>query len=267
VPQLPLSLERSTQTPVLVPVGQKVCPAVVQTQALVVQPALSGQCLPQPPQLLPSIAPFTSHPSVGLPLQSKKPVLHDETAHAPASPALVAQDHEALPPTHFFPQLPQLFTSVDSLTHAPLHMTKGALHTHDPPLHVEPLGHTLPHAPQLALSLVVSRHVVPQRVSEPEHAHSPPEQCVPAGHAWPHEPQFVESVVRSTQAPPAVHIITTSVPLGLHTHVLRVQLAPGGHLWPHEPQLLGSDVVSTHVITLPIGHWLVVPVHVQTPGG
>jgi hypothetical protein len=267
VPQFPLSLDRSTQTPVFALVGQNVWPEVVQTQAPMEQLALRGHFRPQPPQLLPSLAPLTSHPVVGMPSQSKKPALHDEIAQAPASPAPWAQVHEALPPMHFLVHPPQLFTSVDSLTHVPPHMARGGPHTHIPPLQVEPVGHGLPHPPQLAGSLAVSTQVLPQRLSVPEHAHRPPAQWVPAGQTWPHVPQFVESVVRSTQAPPVVHMVTTSLPFGLHTHVLLVQSAPTGHLCPHEPQLLGSEVVSTQVITLPTGHWLVVPVHVQTPGG
>ena len=124
VPQLPLSVARLTQTPVL-PVGQKVWPDVVQAQAPVEQTALSGQSRPQPPQLLPSLWTLTSHPLAGLPSQSKYPALHDEIAQAPASPAPVAQYHEALPPMHFLPQPPQLFRSVDSSTHAPLHIARG----------------------------------------------------------------------------------------------------------------------------------------------
>ncbi len=62
-----------------------------------------GQTVPHTPQLLPSVCVFTSQPSIGLVLQSAKPVAHALMVHAPPVHVDVA-----LARLHASPQAPQL---------------------------------------------------------------------------------------------------------------------------------------------------------------
>jgi hypothetical protein len=69
-------------------------------------------------------------------------------------------EHSA-PPVHCFPHAPQLFGSLDSSTHVPLHDVSPPVHPHLPALHVVPPVHATPHAPQFASSVFGSTHALP----------------------------------------------------------------------------------------------------------
>jgi hypothetical protein len=81
------------------------------------------------------------------------------------------------PPEQTSPQTPQLFASVDVLTHVPPHDVRPVAHPeHAPFTHVWPLRHALPHAPQLLVSVCRFAHELPLQSVRPD-AH---EQFFPA---------------------------------------------------------------------------------------
>ena len=142
-----------------------------------VAPAFAGvgQALPQPPQCATVVRVLVSQPSVGLPLQSPKPMLHAKLH------ALLAQVVVALALFgQTFPQKPQFCGSeagVDSHPSGsiPLQLALPAAHTamHDPAEQTpvaEGYGpHALPHVPQLAGSFDVFTQALPHLVVPPVH--------------------------------------------------------------------------------------------------
>jgi hypothetical protein len=119
---------------------------------------------------------------------------------------------QTCPPLHANdePHPPQLFLSVCSFTHEPLHAVKPPAQTavHAPPTQmalalVTFVEHALPHFPQSAGSVWVSTHAPEQSVGavgghvethvEFEHTLAP--------QLMPHMPQFWRSLVVSTHAP------------------------------------------------------------------
>src|SRR5262249_37695309 len=64
-----------------------------------------------------------------------------------------------------FPHAPQLFGSVVSSTHVPLHSVSEGKQTHEAPLHCRFSEHATPHAPQLRSSADIVVHVPLQFVS------------------------------------------------------------------------------------------------------
>ena len=78
--------------------------------------------------------------------------------------------------THAWPHVPQLLTSVLSLTHVPEQRVVGEAHVdaHVPaPLQLVPTPQTLVHDPQWLLSLASLTQVEPQRVSPAPQTHAP----------------------------------------------------------------------------------------------
>ncbi len=75
------------------------------------------------------------------------------------------------PNPHALPHCPQLFASLDKVTHVPLQFVSPAEHPQDPFEQTVPPWHTVPQAPQLLLSLVMSRQL-------PEHRASPAGQDI-----------------------------------------------------------------------------------------
>jgi hypothetical protein len=111
------------------------------------------------------------------------------------------------------PQPPQLFLSVCSLTHAPLHAVYPVLHWNVHALDRQrgaaletPVVQTFPQVPQSLTFVVVSTQVPLQLLGVlplhvPTHVDAT-QTGVPAPHACPHELQFAGSLVLSTQTPP-----------------------------------------------------------------
>jgi hypothetical protein len=145
----------------------------LQTGAEFAGPVL-GQTVPQAPQLFGSACTFRH--AVGVALgHPVKPPLHAK----PHAPALHAGFALATVVVHALPQLPQLFESICSLTHAvgaPVGQPErpwSHAQPHVPALHapIEPMGppapvHTLPQLPQLPGLLLGSTQVLPQRRGE-----------------------------------------------------------------------------------------------------
>src|SRR5579872_2211220 len=225
------------------------------------------QTFPHAPQLAWFVFVFTSHPSNGSPLQSRKPGLHAPTVHVPPLHAGVL-----FPTLHALPHPPQLFGSVPVLSSQPsagfpLQSPKPALHV--PTVHVPPLqpgvsfctGHDLPHPPQLAGSAFVLSSQPswglplqsPNPVLHVPTVHAPPLQpgvsfCT--GHERPHPPQLPGSVFVLTSQPscglplqspnPVLHIPTVHIPPPHAGTSLNA-----GHVLPHPPQFPGSAPVFT----------------------
>jgi len=115
------------------------------------------QARPQAPQLALSVCAFTSQPSPACPLQSRNPLTHDATLHAPP-----LQAPEALGGRQAIPQPPQwasepLVSVSHPVTALPSQSPQPALQSseHAPLVQRgEPFcdGHTLLHAPQLLTS-------------------------------------------------------------------------------------------------------------------
>ena len=108
------------------------------------------QALPQPPQLALSVWTLASQPSVGLPLQSRKPLVH-AAAHVPLA-------HTAVPlggVAHVAPHALQFLGSKRVSTHVPLHDVSGVAQVaaHAPFTHAWPAPQVTPHAPQLVRSV------------------------------------------------------------------------------------------------------------------
>jgi hypothetical protein len=153
-------------------------------------------------------------------------------------PQYISPDPQQWPPLHVpvqtAPHAPQLFASVLSSTHLPLHKVVAFGHpaVHVPATQRSPLGHTLPHAPQFEGSLCVSLHVG---------AHLPLVHTSPLGQALPHAPQFVSLCVTSTQLP----LQSVSPALHVSVHLPWLQTSPEGHAFAQLPQCFASEVVST----------------------
>jgi hypothetical protein len=71
-----------------------------------------------------------------------------------------------VPEPQVFPQTPQLFGSVFSLTHMLPHgvVPPGQAFWQEPPVHAVPEAHTCPHAPQLFRSVLWSTHRLAHKV-------------------------------------------------------------------------------------------------------
>jgi hypothetical protein len=107
--------------------------------------------IPHPPQLFTSLAfVAVSHPFDATPSQSPKPAAHAPTTHALEEHAWIV----AFASAQAFVQLPQWFTSVDSLTQLPEQLTSAPPHVIVQALdeHTWPAPQNAPHAPQLAPS-------------------------------------------------------------------------------------------------------------------
>jgi hypothetical protein len=63
------------------------------------------------------------------------------------------------------PHAPQLFGSVCSFTHAPLHTVSPLGHAQLPLWQVPPVSHVVPQAPQLFGSVCSSTHALPQHAA------------------------------------------------------------------------------------------------------
>lgn len=135
------------------------------------------QGAPHPPQLFTSAAVSTSQPSVGFPLQSAKPALHDAIEHL-----LSVQAARACASVHAFPQLPQLAGSPESDTHAPLQSVSCGPHVElqTDALQTCPEGQTLPQAPQFWGSLDRVTQTPLHSVSLLVHPASPASTSAPA---------------------------------------------------------------------------------------
>jgi hypothetical protein len=86
-----------------------------------------------------------------------------------------------LPPVHFFPQPPQLLSSVRVLTQVPLHSAApGQLHgsPHTPSKHGPP-PQLVPQDPQFLGSVSVSTQTPLQSIIPPTHTHAPSTQEKP----------------------------------------------------------------------------------------
>jgi hypothetical protein len=139
--------------------------------------------VPQAPQLLTLLVVFTSQPSAGLLLQSRKPVLQ-VNEHAPPLHvgAALAKEH-ALPQAPQLPVLVLVFTSQPSLGLL-LQSRKPALHTkeHPPAAHTAEAFagalQTVPQAPQLRGSVWVLVQLPAHSVSPVAQVarHTPAEQ-------------------------------------------------------------------------------------------
>jgi hypothetical protein len=158
--------------------------------------------------------------------------------------------HVAVPP-HTFPQAPQLFLSVASLTHPPLHVVGVAIAQvgEQAPAEqtscVAPGGkgsavQSFPHAPQLPAFDAKLTHRPLHRVCPAAHAQTPAVHCEPPVHALAHRPQFSESICSFTHAllqlvragPESVTQFCTHTPLA--------QSGVGaGQTRPQPPQLEG----------------------------
>lgn len=160
------------------------------------------------------------------------------------------------------PHAPQLFASVCSSTHEPLHGVVPLGHEkHIPAAQVACGPHTVPHAPQLFASDVVSTHPVahgawPLRhdavppwhapevhaVPLPGDAHLPFSHIMPSLHFVPHAPQFFSSLDKSTQEVPS-----HSERGAAHSwHVPATHRWPALHVVVQVPQLLPSVCGSLH---------------------
>jgi hypothetical protein len=97
--------------PHTVPLGSGLEPHVLFAHVAVAHGLLFGQTLPQAPQFWGLVAVLVSQPSAGLLLQSAKPALQATSWQVPPLQAPVP-----LAKLHWWPQAPQLLTSVSRLT-------------------------------------------------------------------------------------------------------------------------------------------------------
>jgi len=194
-----------------------------------------AQRIPQPPQLLPSLAVSTHVPPQFW--RGKLQIAHRPPEHAEPAP-------------HTRPQAPQLFGSVRRSTQVPLHNACPGLplHTwvHRLDEHVLPVPHAMPQPPQLFGSVVMSTHaplqlVVPmgQRMMQDRIEHTSGD-----AHALKHAPQLLGSVSKSTQRSPQR---LNGSKHGGSAHIPPMHVVPGRHAFPHPPQFAGSDDVSVQI--------------------
>ncbi len=230
--------------------------------------ALAGHAFPQAPQWLVLVDEFTSQPSTGTPLQSRKLPRHAKP-HAPPEQLVVAFARAG----HALPQDPQLETSAVVFASQPSAATP--LQLPKPPEHVKPhappeqfvvafarAGHTTPHDPQLLalLDVLTSQPSAATALQSPKGAtHANPHTLLVqfttafgrAGHVVPHAPQLLGLLdVLTSQPLTAAPSQSRNVPVQAKPHVLPAQLvvafARAGHAFPHAPQLLASlDVLAS----------------------
>jgi hypothetical protein len=161
--------------------------------------------------------------------------------------------HVEVPP-HAVPHAPQLASSEDSSTHAPLQSTVPAAHVtaQTPAEQTCPVAQAAPHLPQLLGSVWRLSHDVPHAVSPAAHPQAPFSHCSVPGQLVPQVPQFESFVWRST------HALLQSVRPVAHValQALFEQTSPLRQTTLHPPQLTGSLVGSTHapLHTVPVAH-------------
>jgi len=153
-------------------------------------------------------------------------------------------------PGHEFPQVPQLFGSLERLKQLPPQSVVPGAHAQAPLVQTSFVGHAVPQAPQFCASLSRSTHalVFPsvQRTGFASgQAQTPSLQAASCiGQALPHPPQSVGAEAVSTQAGEPPHRVTV---LGVVLHSQTpFEHTPSPHAWPHSPQLSGSLERSTH---------------------
>jgi hypothetical protein len=141
----------------------------------------------------PPASPPPPSPVEPSPLEPSPPLLESDAlswaASTPASPpnplphgeypgAHESAHFEALqscPAVHFVPHVPQLFGSVSTFTHNPLHdiCPVGHATVHLPATHASPDPQPFPHTPQLPRSVCVSMHAPPHAVWPALHVSGP----------------------------------------------------------------------------------------------
>ncbi len=142
---------------------------------------------------------------------------------------------------HTRPQTPQLLTSAERMTHAPLQAVEPAAHTaHIPMVHCMPSAHRFAQRPQwvILVNRLVSQPVAGAPSQSPKFAlhvvlHRPSAHVgvwfAPAGQRIPQAPQLFTSVAVFTQLPaphctrgaqPLVHIPLAQLPCGAR-HTVR----------------------------------------------
>jgi hypothetical protein len=234
------------------------------THELPAQVSSGGHGLPQPPQLLGSVA------------VSVQPEGQHDCDPVHAGPPLQAVVDWHIPPTHLSPeghgcpQPPQFFGSVMVFEQPEAQQTSLPVHAGSPlqfvalehslSMHDWPIGQTWPQLPQLSGSVDVSAHPILQHSCPGGHAgpslHStgvwqePPSQVAPAAQALPQDPQFLGSLFVSA------HPLVQHCSSGLHAgpplqlvgtwHALDTHASPGEHALPQLPQSSGFVFSSTH---------------------
>jgi hypothetical protein len=147
-------------------------------------------------------------------------------------------------PMQRFPQEPQLFGSVDSLTHTPPHEFCPGGQAQVPFTQVDPGPQATPHAPQLKSSLCRFTQALLQLVRPPPQlsVHWPSEHTSGLLQAAPHPPQLAGFVARSTHWLPQ----NAGFWPWVHAQLPAVHCSPPTHALPHLPQLPGSMLGFTH---------------------
>src|SRR5262249_56236418 len=103
------------------------------------------------------------------------------------------------------PPPPQLFWSLATSTHCPLHgMSPASEQKQCESKHSRPAPHACPQEPQFELSDVVSTHAAPQSVFPPGQTQALFSQKCPPLQTLPQAPQFKLSNVVSTHSPQSV---------------------------------------------------------------
>jgi len=141
-----------------------------------------------------------SHPFIGSPSQSAKPVEHAQTP--------IVQPWFAMQRVVQFPQrIGSLAMSASqSLAGLPSQSARPAAHAQRPPTHGRPPGHEIPHAPQFIASVAAftSQPLTALRSQSRNPSaqllvHEPPEHVVP-GQTVVQSPQWLRSIVVLTHA-------------------------------------------------------------------
>ena len=101
---------------------------------------------------------------------------------------------QTCPEAQVTPQPPQLFGSLRTFVHAPLHGIAPLAHWHLPPKHAAPLPQRVPHVPQLALSTAELTQPLPHGSSPVGQTHAPAEHVSPSPQTTPQPPQLFGSV-------------------------------------------------------------------------
>jgi hypothetical protein len=128
---------------------------------------------PQTPQWSIEVDVAVSHPASVV--QSPRPTMHAVCTHTPPTQRENAPGQE---PSHERPQAPQLASSREVSTHAPLQSDCPAGHTQAPPTHDWPGTHVVAQPPQCVVSVNTLTHPTPAQSCCPAtgHAQRPPAQ-------------------------------------------------------------------------------------------
>jgi hypothetical protein len=244
-------LDRSAQAEPAPPAEIAVTPLRPETATGVVEQATSppnnGFVLAQVSG--PVVVPLPSSPELFSPQHSTMPPERSAQAKSPPAEMAVTVRHPPAthPFEHFVPHPPQLFESVCSFTHAPLHPLSPLGHAQFPLWQLAPVGHVVPHPPQWFVSVCGSTHCPPHVSVQ---AHVPFRQTYPvpfvAAHDWSAAGSLSTTPSQSLSLPSQVWFN------GVHWHTLLDCPSSAAQVQPGTQSAAEVHFV-VHTLTLPTG--------------